>query len=271
MKPVEEADQDCGTGTVGKAMLLLELVAMADRPLRLTEILHSCGQPRGSLHRQLRHLVAEGLLRQRPDLSYEPGLRLLKLAHKAWARNDLRSLASPYLDKLHAATGETVHVGMLLDTEIVYLDKMESRQTVTMISRIGQAAPAYCTGLGKAALSSLLPERLETVLSRIVFQPFTPNTHLDRSSLLTELETIRQCGYAFDREEHEKEIRCVAAPVFDGQRNLVGGISVTGPAYRVSMDSLEAWAPVVRAAARALNDELFTALSPSARRLPSKS
>ncbi|OLP54527.1 IclR family transcriptional regulator [Rhizobium rhizosphaerae] len=265
----DDAGQDAAarsaTGTLGKAMALLELVAMADRPLRLTDLLHRCGQPRGSLHRQLCHLVAEGLLRQRPDLSYEPGLRLLKLAHRAWSRNDVKTLARPYLSRLHDATGETVHVGILSGVEIVYIDKVESRQTVRMDSRIGRSAPAYCTGLGKAALSALPPAALDSLLSCMVFERFTANTHSSRSSLLCDLEAIRRCGYAFDREEHEKEIRCVAAPVHSVQGNLVGGLSVTGPAYRVSMEQLEAWSGAVSSAARALSDDLSVALGPDMR------
>ena len=260
-----EAAASIATGTLGKAMALLELVAMADRPMRLTDLLHCCGQPRGSLHRQLCHLVAEGLLRQRPDLSYEPGLRLLKLAHRAWSRNDMKMLARPYLMRLHDATGETVHIGILSGIEIVYVDKVESRQTVRMESRIGRSAPAYCTGLGKAALSVLSPEALELLMSQIVFATFTANTHSNRASLLSDLEAIRQCGYAFDREEHEKEIRCVAAPVHNARGNLVGGLSVTGPAYRVSMKQLEAWSDAVSTAARELSDDLSVALAPDTR------
>lgn len=253
------------TGTLGKAIALLELVAMADRPLRLTDLLHRCGQPRGSLHRQLCHLVAEGLLNQRPDLSYEPGLRLLKLAHRAWSRNDMKMLARPYLTRLHAATGETVHIGVLSGVEIVYVDKVESRQTVRMDSRIGRSAPAYCTGLGKAALSVLPQEALESLISQITFETFTAYTHSNRASLLSDLEAIRQCGYAFDREEHEKEIRCVAAPVHNVQGTLIGGLSVTGPAYRVSMAQLEAWSGAVSAAAQALSEDLSAALGPDTR------
>lgn len=251
-----------GTGTLGKAIALVELVALADRPLRFTDILGRTGQPRGTLHRQLCHLVEEGLLEVNAEHCYVPGLRLLKLASRAWERSDLRRLAAPHLQALHDATGETIHLGMLKDTEIIYLDKVESRQAVRMASQIGRASPAYCTGVGKAALAALPRSRLEALLDLTELRPFTPYTIVDRSALEAEIAEIRKAGHAFDREEHEAGIRCVAAAIFDRERTFVGGVSVTGPAYRVGEEALRDWAPLVRAAADAVMEEIAARLGP---------
>jgi DNA-binding IclR family transcriptional regulator len=250
------------TGTLGKAMAVLELVVMADTPLRFTDIHTLSRQPRGTLHRQLSHLVSEGLLVQRADLAYEPGMRLLTFAHRAWSRNDLRAIARPHLNHLHEVTGETVHLGLLRGEDIIYLDKVESRQTVRMESQVGKISPAYCTGLGKAALSALAPDDLEKRLSRIVFHPFTSSTHRSRKSLVEDLERIRLCGYAVDAQEHEHEICCVAAPFCTAQPGGVGGISVTGPAYRVTSLQLEAWSKLVITAAGCIARDAAIALGP---------
>lgn len=258
----EQKDETVGTGTLGKTMAVLEAVALAERPMRFTDILAVSGQPRGTLHRQLTHLVQEGLLELRADHVYVPGLRLLKLASASWARNEFRAVAAPFLEALHAQTGETVHLGVLRGREIIYLDKVESRQAVRMNSQIGNASPVYCTGVGKAALSTLDDAALEVILSDIEFRRFTPQTLVDRAALLGELEAVRRSGVAFDREEHEPGIRCVAAPVCDAARSLVAGISVTGPAYRVGQEKLEAWVPLVRQAAGAIKNELDARLGP---------
>lgn len=257
-----ERDGEGGTGTLGKAMAILETVALSDRPLRFTDVLAVSGQPRGTLHRQLSHLVQEGLLELRPDHAYVPGLRLLKLASASWARNEFRAVAAPFLETLHRQTGETVHFGVLRGREIIYLDKVESRQAVRMNSQIGNASPAFCTGVGKAALSTLDGEALENILADMEFRRFTPHTITDRPSFIAELDRIRQSGIAFDREEHEPGIRCVAAPVFDESRSLVAGVSVTGPAYRVSEAQLLEWAPLVGDAARSIMGELSARLGP---------
>jgi DNA-binding IclR family transcriptional regulator len=262
MEAERQDESGSGTGTLGKAMSVLETVALAERPMRFTDVLAVSGQPRGTLHRQLSHLVQEGLLELRSDHSYAPGLRLLKLASASWARNEFRAVAAPFLEALHRQTGETVHLGVLRGREIIYLDKVESRQAVRMNSQIGNASPAYCTGVGKAALSVLDAHALDDILSRTEFRRFTPHTITDRASFLAELAAIRRSGIAFDREEHEPGIRCVAAPVCDAGRSLFAGVSVTGPAYRVAQKQLEDWAPHVRSAARGIMDDLSARLGP---------
>ena len=136
------------TGTVGKAMAVLEIVARAEEPPRFTDILARSDQPRGTLHRQLSNLVEEGLLSLNRDHTYSLGLRLLMFASRAWAGNQFRAIAEPHLRRLNEATGETVHLGVLRGTEVIYLDKVEGRQAVRMYSQIGNASPAFCTGVG---------------------------------------------------------------------------------------------------------------------------
>jgi len=251
-----------GTGTLGKAMSVLEMVAEADAPLRFTEILARSGQPRGTLHRQLSHLVEEGLLDTVRDFGYVPGLRLLKLAARTWERNEFRAIAEPHLRALHQLTGETVHLGVLRGTEIIYLDKVESRQSVRMYSQIGNASPVYCTGVGKAALSALTQTDRLSIVEKLTFRPFTATTHADAASLLADIAAIETCGHAFDREEHETGIRCVAAPIWSTDRAFVAGVSVTGPAYRVTMEQLRGWAANVSDAAALIMADMAIRLGP---------
>ena len=250
------------TGTLGKLMVLLDLVTHADAPLRFTDILSLAGQPRGTLHRQLSHLVEEGLLELDGDGRYAPGLRLLDFAARSWARNEFRLIAEPHLADLQKATGETVHLGVLRGSSIIYLDKVEGRQPVRMYSQIGNASPCYCTGVGKAALSLLPAETLADLLSGLSFTRFTASTHVSVETLLAEIREITDQGYAFDCEEHEAGIRCVAAPVWSEDRTFIGGISITGPAYRLSMELLHQWAVPVRQAAAKIMEGMRIRLGP---------
>lgn len=250
------------TGTLGKAISVLDIVASADEPMRFTDILALTAQPRGTLHRQLSNLVEEGLLSLGRDHSYSVGIRLLKFAAKAWAGNQFRVIAEPHLRALHDLTGETVHLGVLRGGEVIYLDKVESRQAVRMYSQIGNASPVYCTGVGKAGLSALPDAELRAVIATIKFRRFTDSTLVTPDALLSEIEAIRDSGNAYDREEHERGIRCVAAPIYSADRSFVGGLSVTGPAYRISAESLESWAVLVRNAAGAIMDDMGARLGP---------
>ena len=246
----EAARGRADTGTLGKAIAVLDIVASADEPMRVTDILPLSPQPRGTLHRQLSNLVEEGLLSLGRDHSYSVGIRLLKFAARAWAGNQFRVIAEPHLRKLHDLTGETVHLGVLRGNEVIYLDKVESRQAVRMYSQIGNASPVYCTGVGKAGLSALPDAELQAVVASIRFRRFTDSTLVTPEALLREIEEIRASGNAYDREEHEPGIRCVAA------------LSVTGPAYRISPELLESWAVLVRNAASAIMEDMGARLGP---------
>jgi DNA-binding IclR family transcriptional regulator len=256
------SNRPADTGTLGKAIRVLEIVARADGPLRFTDILSRAGQPRGTLHRQLTNLVEEGLLAQTGSHAYAPGLRLLELAARSWAGNEFRRVAEPHLKALHERTGETVHLGVLRGARVVYLDKVESRQAVRMYSQIGNASPVYCTGVGKAALAALTDTQLDSVIGGIEFRRFTEHTITTEAGLRAEIAAIRASGIAFDREEHEPGIRCVAAPVHPGDRSFAAGVSVTAPAYRVGEAVLEGWAGLVRDTARAIMADMAARLGP---------
>jgi len=252
------------TGTLGKAMEVLEIVAAAPGPVRFTDILQRSRQPRGTLHRQISNLVEEGLLAVNGDHTYELGLKLLQFASKSWAANRFRSIAEPHLRKLQSHTGETVHLGVLRGTEVIYLDKVEGQQAVRMYSQVGNASPVYCTGVGKAALSCLPDAVLHRLVERIEFRRFTDHTLPDAEALLAEIEVIRRAGNAYDRQEHEIGIRCVAAPIHSEDRGFAAGVSVTGPAFRVSQEALDGWAASVRETAGAIMDDMRARLGPRA-------
>jgi DNA-binding IclR family transcriptional regulator len=253
---------DRETGTLGKLVFLLDLVALADGPMRFTDILSLSDQPRGTLHRQLSHLVEEELLEVDRDGRYHIGLRLLKLASRSWARNEFRAIAEPHLHRLQEVTGETVHLGVLRGTEVIYLDKVEGRQSVRMYSQIGNASPAYCTGVGKAALSALDDAELEARISSLEYRPYTEHTIRNASKLLSDVSAVRGRGYAFDLEEHESGICCVAAPIHSDDGHMLAGVSVTGPAYRVTLEKLQAWAPLVVAAADSIMMDMRNRMGP---------
>ncbi|MBW9078109.1 IclR family transcriptional regulator [Rhizobium pusense] len=262
--PAARQKTDSDTGTLGKAISLLELIALSERQMRFTDVVEACGQPRGTVHRQLAHLLAEGLIDQAPDQTYVVGLRLLQFAAKAWSGNDLRSIAAPHLAALQEATQESVHLAVLIGREVTYLDKIEGKHSLRMHSQVGKTSPAYCTGVGKAALSLLPAGDLEDLADGLDFKRFTDNTVTTPQALMEDVSAIRTLGYGFDLQEHEIGIHCVAAPLPAPGRSFRAAISVTGPAYRVDVEQLRAWAPLVRATADKISAELVYRLSPVA-------
>jgi DNA-binding IclR family transcriptional regulator len=240
-------------GTVGKALEVLDQVAALGRPARFAELLGSSPFPKATLYRFLQTLVSQGLLAfDRDRQTYTLGPRLVRLAHAAWRQFSLAPIARPHLDRLSARTGETVHLAQLDHGQVLYVDKRNARRRLEMFSEAGKVGPAYCTGVGKAMLAWLDEDALDAALARQAFHAFTPTTLTDPGALRVELAETRRRGFAFDREEHEPGIICVAAPVLTPAGRMLGAVSVTSSTDRTSLAELAALAPDVQAAAAAI-------------------
>lgn len=226
-------------GTVGKALDVLETVA-ALAPVRFSDLLARSGYPKATLYRLLQNLTHQGMLAYDEDRgSYSLGLRLVRLAHGAWAQSSLAPLARRALDELAAVTGETVHLAQMDQGQVLYVDKRNAARPVEMFSQAGKVGPAYCTGVGKAMLAFMPDAALCEALARQSFHRFTVQT-LSSPALLVELAAIRARGYAYDKEEHEPGIICVAAPILARSGRMIGALSVTSTTARSSVQALEA-------------------------------
>ncbi len=262
LKPVHSGGGR-GTGTLGKAIDVVTAIADAKTPVRFTDLLTLAGQPRGTLHRNISNLLEEGLIAMNPVTHiYSLGPRLLQLAAQAWNDNELRNIAEPHLRALNQLAGETVHLAILQGNMVVYLDKFESQNSFRMHSQIGRSAPVYCTGVGKAILSGLDDDEFDAVANSISFQKFTENTITSVEALREDRTATINRGYAIDAEEHEVGIRCAAAPIKNNSGNLLGGISVTAPAYRISDDVYEKWTRWVQTTARDIGLDAGIKLGP---------
>lgn len=251
-----------GTGTLGKALEVLDAIALAEKPPRFTDLLGIVDQPRGTLHRQISNLIAEGLVSVNADHSYIPGLRLLKLAARAWSGNTFRLLAEPHIRQLHEQTGETVHLGLMNGLEVIYLDKIESKQTVRMHSQVGNVSPLYCTGVGKAMLALLSDEECAERAALFDYFRYTETTLYTPELLLGDIAKIKLSGVSHDREEHEPGIRCVAAGLGSLECGIIAGISVTGPAFRIADETILQWEELALRAARAIEADMDAKLGP---------
>ncbi|WP_439528359.1 IclR family transcriptional regulator [Pannonibacter sp.] len=236
--------EEKGDGTVGKALDVLDMVARHGRPVRFTELLGQGGYPKATLYRFLQTLTNQGMLAYDPEAQvYSLGVRLVRLAHAAWTQSSLAPIARPWLDRLSAELGETLHLAQLDQGQVLYVDKRNAARPVDMFSQAGKVGPAYCTGVGKAMLAFLPEDRLEQALARQSFHAFTPATLASRAALVSELKMIRKRGYAFDLEEHEPGIICVAAPILSASGRAIGAMSITSTTQRNSLEDLEAVAP----------------------------
>lgn len=246
-----------GTGALDKGLTLLARICDAPKPLRFVDLLRETGMPKATLHRMLGALRAHRLVALDPrEQTYMPGLRTLEMAQRAWDGMDLRRAAADEIRWLGEKTGDTVHLAVLDETEVVYVDKVESQQPIRMFSAVGKRGPLYCTGVGKAIAAFLDDETRARIAERLAMKRYTPNTLASRTAFLRHMEQIRDRGYALDMEEHELGIRCAAAPIFNHRGEVVGGVSVTAPSFRLPPERLEKIAPFVVQAARRITRNL---------------
>lgn len=235
-----------GLRTLDRAFDLLEVICQSNGALSLTELSRRCGLPKSTVHRLLGALIARRLVsHDTHDQHYAPGIKLFELSQQALQKLRLRDQALPELRQLCAHTRETVHLAILDDGDVIYIDKEETPQTIRMFSAIGKRGPAHCTGVGKVLLAALSEEDLEDVVRRKGLSRFTENTITDAEELRRQLHNVRRVGYAIDDREHEPDIRCVACPIFDHTGTAIASISLTVPAFRASRKDIEAQASAV--------------------------
>ncbi|SFR00998.1 IclR family transcriptional regulator [Poseidonocella sedimentorum] len=240
-----------GDGTVAKALAVLDMVSEFGRPVRFGELLERANYPKATLYRLVQTLTRQGMLSHDAETqTYALGMRLVRMAHSAWQQSSLAPIARPFIDALSRDLGETVHLAQIDNAQVLYVDKRNATRPVAMFSDAGKVGPAYCTGVGKAMLAFLDEAAREHALDQQSYHAFTPHTLASREALEAELENIRERGFAYDREEHEPGIICVAVPILTRNRRVLGSLSITTTTSRATLDDLATRVPRIVDAAR---------------------
>lgn len=243
-------------GTVGKALEILDQVAAFGRPVRFSELLDQSDHPKATLYRLLQTLTNQHMLTHDAyDGTYSLGIRLMRLAHEAWKNASLAPIARPFIEELAAHSGQTIHLAQIDNGQVLFVDKIQVTDRFNTLAQVGKIAPAYCTGVGKAMLAFLAPKRLQLALQQQVYLQYTPTTHGSVDSLLAELETVRTDGFAFDREEHERGIISIAAPVLSPNGRILGAISIATSTSQHSLDGLQSFLPALLNTAEKIGTE----------------
>jgi DNA-binding IclR family transcriptional regulator len=225
--------------SLDRAVQVLELLADSEGPLGLADVCERMDLHKSTAHRALMVLERTGLIERTPENRFRLGLKLYELGSRAVEQIDLRARVHPWFRRLSAQVGETVHLGVLQKTSVVYLDKVEpNNRRVWLDSRIGASNPVYCTAMGKAILAFLPPAEAAAIIARIRFVRYTPRTLSTAEALQRSLERVRRRGYAIDDEEVECGVRCIGAPIINERGRPVAAVSVSGPSSRITQQSV---------------------------------
>lgn len=204
--------------------------------------------------RLLRSLESRGYVRRDATHHYRVGPRLFELASEVLADIDVLKVSRSHLEKLNAATGQTVHLAILDRDRAVYIDKLDGTAKLRMYSRVGLSAPLHCTAVGKALLA-WAPHAAETI-EALPLEAFTHNTMTSREAVEAELAHVAETGWSRDFEEHELYVNCVGAPVRNGLDEVVAAVSVSAPSFVLPREGVLEIVPQLLEAAAAISAEL---------------
>lgn len=240
-----------GSQTLMRGLDIVE--AIAREPLALSELADRIGLAKSTTHRLAGALVERGYLAFTPRAGYRLGPKLLELGHLAQGQADLIQVARAHIEALAAASEDTVHLGVLDGDQALYLDKIAGRRRITISSRVGDRQPLSTTGLGKALM---LDHSAAYWSARIAADRAAGGVAVEPQRWHERMAGYVAAGRAFDLEENEDQIRCVAAPVRDAGGGIVGAISVSSAAQYMSDDRMAALSADVRATAAAISRDL---------------
>jgi len=228
-------------------MAILASFDSAHRRLGVREIARRSGIPRSTAHRAVQRLLAWGALEHAGASGVQIGVRLFEVGTLAPTQMKIRDAAAPYAHHLNEFTQLTVNVAAREGDEVVYLEKISTREPVPH-TRLGGRASLHATALGKAILASCASGFIDEVLSRPL-PAWTERTITDPGALRSELTLIRTRRIAYDLEEWKSGVFCVASPILDAAGTPIAAISVTGATRRTQA---ELHAGAVRTAAMAI-------------------
>jgi DNA-binding IclR family transcriptional regulator len=243
---------------VSNALKILEILSNTPK-YGVSELARILGCQKGSVFRLLSTLKNEGYITQdEENEKYSLTLKLFKIGSNTVNNLDLNTVAFPIITRLSKLTSETIHRCIIENNQLIYLQKIESTHAlkVTMMSRVGQSTPLYCTGVGKVLLAYQNIDTIQKYIQSTQFEKFTEHTVVDPQELTIELEKVRSYGIAYDNEEHELGVRCVAAPIFDQEGTILAALSISGPTVRMIDEKLKLMRELVKNATFEISTKL---------------
>jgi len=228
--------------SIVKSIQLLNTFSMEKPRLRLKEISTMTGISQPTVYRMLTTLKQSGLVEQHGNV-YSLGLGLLKYESIVLNSISLRRIGMPYLEELSLKEKINVNLAVLEGDEVLYIARAETPYCRYGYFHVGMRRPVYCTALGKVLISQH-PELIGKIFANGVIK-CTMNTITDEQEFRKEIEKVSLQGYATDLEEWSNGRNCIAAPVFDIGRNIIGGISISGPVSTYTREQILGYRPIL--------------------------
>ncbi len=242
---------------VERALSILEVTAGRREGMTNSELSRKLEIPKSSASYILRTLEKRGYLRRDSESGrYRLGLKLLSLGAETQANYAFVGVAHPFMEALVERAGLTCHLAVLDQGEAVYVDKVEAPGFFKVNTWVGRRMFLHSTAVGKSLLAWMPKEEVEILLHGQAFKKRTPKTIGTQAKLASELEHVHEQGYAVDDEENSLGARCLGAPIFDANENVIGALGVSGTITQVDETKLPKIAEALKETARKISREL---------------
>ena len=243
--------------SLDRALDILLVFTPEEPEIGIVEICKKVGLPKGTVFRLVYTLSQRGFLSQnKQNGKYCLGPKAFEVGRVALSQMEIRKVARTHLEELRNSSGETVHLVIQDNDEVLYIDKYESSQSIRMSSFIGQRMPLYCTAVGKVLLSTMSDNEVDSICRLKGMRKVTPSTITNLEILKNELKKIKKQGYALDDEENEVGLRCIAAPISDLSGKVIAAISISAPIMRMTDEQVVKTSEIVRETADKISFEM---------------
>lgn len=205
-----------------------------ETPVTLTELCNALNMNKGTLSKTLNSMLDLSLVtRDKMTNRFTLGSRLIGYGASATRQFKIETIATPFMDQVHSKIGETLHLGIEDNAQIMYLKKYEAIATVNLRSRVGQAVPLYASAMGKATLAAKSDKVIHDYYQSVDMTQFTKNTLTNFEDFMADIQCVREMGYAIDREEYEMGVQSVGVAIIKLGK-IYGAMSISVPKYRLT-------------------------------------
>lgn len=242
--------------SVKNALRILNSFTMDEPEKKISDISSSLGLNKSTVSRTMSTLASEGFVYKDPETKkYRLGFSILTLSGIINSNMDIYKESQPVLNQLVESTGETAHISILDQLEVIYLQKVECNHPVRFLTHVGKRNPAYCTSSGKVIMAYSSDDVVEAIITNGL-EKYTKNTITDPDELRAHLKEIREMGYAYSIEEFSEGVITIAAPIYDYTGKIIAALSIVGPKQRIQQHKIPPIAKKVMSASLEISQNM---------------
>lgn len=235
--------------TLQRGLAILELLSEHPDGLELHEVAQELALPKSSAHNLMQTLLAARYVRLL-GAKYQLTFKTFEVGAAVVKTTDVTQVLRQYMQQAFADCNETMHCGVRSGRDVLYIDKIESTQSIRMTSHVGSRMPLYATAMGKAFLAEMTDEEVRVLYAGDSLLPLTAQTITDVEALIAQLHDIRARGWALEDQENTPNVCCVAVSVLDRDGQPAWALSISAPSFRMTPEATENCGALLRRAKR---------------------